>query len=103
MLFSSSRWSVKRLGERRRRQWYLGGGGGGRKRMIFLAALALALVLVLLVLLVLFLRSVSVAYSPMIEWHIGRHGATLSESPCHPAPRRLGRTTRIYGAIVVPN
>ena len=89
MLFSSSRWSVKRLGERRRRQWYLGGGGGGRKRMIFLAALALALVLVLLVLLVLFLRSVSVAYSPMIEWahrEAWRHSLRVAVPSCPTSP-----------------
>jgi len=86
MLFSSSRWSVKRLGERRRRQWYLGGGGGGRKRMIFLAALALALVLVLLVL---FLRSVSVAYSPMIEWahrEAWRHSLRVAVPSCPTSP-----------------
>ena len=84
--------SVKRLGERRRRHWDL---GGGRKRM-FLAAVSVALLLLLLLLALVLLHSISVV-SPMIEWvrrEAWRHSLRAAVPSCPASPWKADENLR---------
>ena len=84
--------SVKRLGERRRRHWDL---GGGRKRM-FLAAVSVALLLLLLLLALVLLHSISVV-SSMIEWvrrEAWRHSLRAAVPSCPASPWKADENLR---------